>query len=53
MTTIGFTRPIKRLKESVKEAEEMGFNVIAAPSMKIIPGEKKEFESARDRKSVV
>ena len=48
MTTIGFTRPIKRLKESVKEAEEMGFNVIAAPSMKIIPGKKKEFESARE-----
>lgn len=48
MTTIGFTRPIKRLKHSVEEAEEMGFKVIAAPSMRIIHGEKKEFECARE-----
>lgn len=48
MTTIGFTRPLERLKDSVKEAEEMGFNVIYAPSMKIIHGEKEEFESARE-----
>lgn len=48
MTTIGFTRPIKRLKESVVEAEGMGFKVIAAPSMRIIHGQKKEFESARE-----
>lgn len=48
MITIGFTRPVKRLKDSVEEAKEMGFKVIAAPSMKIITGEKKEFESARE-----
>jgi uroporphyrinogen-III synthase len=47
MTMIGFTRPIERLKDSIKEAEEMGFDVIAAPSMKIISGDKEEFERAR------
>ncbi|MEA4978034.1 MAG: uroporphyrinogen-III synthase [Methanomassiliicoccaceae archaeon] len=47
MTMIGFTRPIERLKDSIKEAEEMGFDVIAAPSMKIISGDRDEFERAR------
>lgn len=44
MTTIGFTRPSKRLKDSVKEAEELGFEVMAAPSLEILPGEDPEFE---------
>lgn len=43
MTTIGFTRPSKRLKDSVKEAEDMGFDVLAAPSLDILPGEDSEF----------
>lgn len=47
MTTLGFTRPLERLKDSVKEAEEMGFEVMAAPSMKIISGDIGEFERAR------
>lgn len=48
MTRIGFTRPVERLKDSIKEAEEMGFDVIAAPSMRIIPGDKEEFKRARE-----
>lgn len=46
MTLIGFTRPAERLKESVKVAEEMGFDVIAAPSMRITAGDKEEFRKA-------
>ncbi len=48
MTLIGFTRPAERLKDSVKEAEEMGFEVLAAPSMKIITGDKEEFRKAEE-----
>ncbi|MDD2936088.1 MAG: uroporphyrinogen-III synthase [Candidatus Methanomethylophilaceae archaeon] len=48
MTRIGFTRPVERLRDSVKEAEEMGFDVIAAPSMRITPGDRAEFDRARD-----
>ncbi|MGE0014590.1 MAG: uroporphyrinogen-III synthase [Candidatus Methanomethylophilaceae archaeon] len=48
MTRIGFTRPVERLKDSIKEAEEMGFDVVAAPSMRIISGDKEEFERARE-----
>lgn len=40
---LGFTRPSKRLKDSVKEAEDMGFTVMAAPSLEILPGEDAEF----------
>lgn len=43
MTTLGFTRPSKRLKDSVKEAEAMGFQVMAAPSLEILPGLDSEF----------
>ncbi len=43
MTTIGFTRPGKRIKDSVKEAEELGFDVMAAPSLDIESGDESEF----------
>ncbi|MDO5852596.1 MAG: uroporphyrinogen-III synthase [Thermoplasmata archaeon] len=43
MTVLGFTRPSKRLKDSVKQAEDMGFTVMAAPSLEILPGEDSEF----------
>ena len=44
MTVIGFTRPIDRIKDSVKEAEDMGFTVMAAPSLEIFTGDDGEFE---------
>ncbi len=44
MTVLGFTRPIDRIKDSVKEAEDMGFAVMAAPSLEIFPGDDSEFE---------
>lgn len=44
MTVLGFTRPSKRLKDSVKEAEELGFEVMAAPSLDIQSGDASEFE---------
>ena len=44
MTVIGFTRPIDRIKDSVKEAEDMGFTVMAAPSLEIFTGDDEEFE---------
>ncbi|AIZ56587.1 uroporphyrinogen-III synthase [Candidatus Methanoplasma termitum] len=37
MTVIAFTRPERRLKESIKAAEAAGFTVMAAPSLEIIP----------------
>ena len=44
MTVLGFTRPSQRLKDSVKEAEELGFQVMAAPSLDIQSGDATEFE---------
>ena len=44
MKTIGFTRPAERLEESVKLAEKLGFDVIAAPSLEILPGTDAEFD---------
>lgn len=43
MTVIGFTRPVSRLDDAVKEARDMGFEVMAAPSLEILPGEDSEF----------
>ncbi len=43
MTTLGFTRPTKRIKESVAQAEAMGFRAMCAPSLDILPGEDSEF----------
>ena len=44
MTVIGFTRPKDRIKDSVKEAEDMGFTVMAAPSLEIFTGDDEEFD---------
>lgn len=44
MTVIGFTRPLSRLDDAVKEARDMGFDVMAAPSLEILPGDDAEFE---------
>lgn len=48
MISLGFTRPLERLKESAEEARDMGFKVFAAPSMKIIEGDSSEFEKAKE-----
>lgn len=47
MRTLGFTRPASKLPASVKEAEAMGFRVLAAPSLEIIHGDRSEFERLR------
>lgn len=43
MTVLGFTRPSKRIKDSVKKAKELGFTVMAAPSLEIMHGNELEF----------
>ena len=43
MTTVGFTRPSVRIKDSVQEARDLGFDVMAAPSLEIMPGDESEF----------
>jgi len=43
MITLAFTRPVRRLAESVSMAENMGFRVLAAPSLEILPGNENEF----------
>ena len=49
MITLAFTRPARRLAESVTMAESMGFRVIAAPSLEILPGDENDFRSIRDQ----
>ncbi len=44
MRTLGFTRPASKLPASVKEAEAMGFRVLASPSLEIIHGGPSDFE---------
>lgn len=44
MTVVGFTRPSKRIKDSMQEARDMGFEVMAAPSLEIMPGDDSEFQ---------
>lgn len=39
MRTLGFTRPAHKIAESVAQAERMGFSVLAAPSLDILPGD--------------
>ncbi len=48
MTVLGFTRPSKRIKDSVKEAEELGFTVMAAPSLEIMRGDESEFRKLEE-----
>ena len=44
MTTVGFTRPTQRIKDSIDEARAMGLDVMAAPSLEIVPGDDGEFK---------
>ena len=44
MTVLGFTRPSSKLEAAVGEAEAMGFEVLAAPSLDIAMGDDSEFE---------
>ncbi|MCL2149174.1 MAG: uroporphyrinogen-III synthase [Methanomassiliicoccaceae archaeon] len=44
MTLIAFTRPERRLRESVALAESEGFTVMAAPSLEIAPCDVSELE---------
>lgn len=48
MTTVGFTRPTQRIKDSIDEARAMGLDVMAAPSLEIIPGDEEEFKKLED-----
>lgn len=48
MTTIAFTRPARRLDESVKLAESIGFKVYSAPSLDIVSGSTEDFVKAYD-----
>ncbi len=43
MSLIAFTRPSKRLADSIAFAESMGFEVMAAPSLEIIQGIDEDF----------
>ena len=49
MTTLAFTRPLRRLEESVAEAEEMGFDVVASPSLDIIHGDPVSYKGIREK----
>ena len=44
MITLAFTRPQRRLQESVEMAERMGFRVLAAPSLDIVHGDFRDYE---------
>lgn len=45
MTTLAFTRPADRIAESVKMAQEMGFDVLAAPSLEIMDGCQEDYDT--------
>ena len=47
MITMAFTRPKRRLDDSIEEAKGFGFRVIAAPSLDIIHGDTGSYDSAR------
>ena len=49
MITLAFTRPERRLEESIAQAKDMGFRVLAAPSLEVLPGELEDFEKVADR----
>ncbi len=44
MTVLGFTRPASKLEASIREAEAMGFTVLAAPSLEVEMAPESEFE---------
>lgn len=49
MTVLAFTRPDRRLGESRRMAEEMGFTVLCAPSLSILPGDPDAFRSVAEK----
>ncbi len=49
MITIAFTRPERRLADSVKMAEGMGFKVLSAPSLDVTHGSAEDFSDVKDR----
>ena len=44
MITLAFTRPLRRLDESVEMAKSYGFEVVAGPSLDIIHGSKSSYD---------
>ena len=48
MTVLGFTRPASKLGASVREAESMGFTVLAAPSLEVEMAPGSEFVRLRE-----
>ncbi len=48
MTRVGFMRTTRRIVDSAKEAESMGFEVMAAPYLTIVKGDDKEFGKISD-----
>ena len=49
MTTLAFTRPLRRLAESVEIAEGYGFDVMAAPSLDIVHGDARSYGEIRKK----
>ncbi len=49
MTTLAFTRPLRRLDESVVIAKEYGFDVIAAPSLDIVHGRSEDYSDIKKK----
>lgn len=45
MTTLGFMRPMDRMKESLELAKKMGFDAMCAPSLEILAGEDSVYET--------
>ncbi len=48
MIRVGFMRTTRRIVDSAKEAESMGFEVMAAPYATIVKGDDKEFAKISD-----
>ena len=51
MITMAFTRPQRRLDESVREAESFGFKVLAAPSLDIVHGDSRSYRDIWEKLS--
>ena len=47
MTTLAFTRPLRRLDESIETAKGYGFEVVAGPSLDIIHGSRSSYDRVR------
>ncbi len=48
MTTIAFTRPERRLEESLALAESLGLSAVCAPSLDITPGDEGDFSHTKN-----